>query len=182
MLQLNPAIVSFSTKFYPRWRLITAHRLQLVTLLSAPTRVIIQVEISMLTTRSPWALGACKSNAKKEGKRACSSPTCLQKITRTALTGSWSMSGSIAKHGSKDSTTPRQTPDREQGNSSDFSANLKHNSQALGRGKNPFIFIPFQVKINCYKVVKHTRAHHCAGIYGQQDLSFDLLVDQCRQR
>lgn len=70
------------------------------------------------------------------------------KNNQNSVTGSWSMSGSTAKHRSKDSTTPRQTPDREQGNSSDFSANLKHNSQALGRGKNPFIFFnPFQVKI-----------------------------------
>lgn len=66
---------------------------------------------------------------------------------QNSVTGSWSMSGPIANHWSKDSTTPRQTPDREQGNSSDFSANLKHNSQALCLGKNPFIFISFQVKI-----------------------------------
>lgn len=69
------------------------------------------------------------------------------KNNQNSVTGSWSMSGPIEKHWSKDSTTPRQTPDREQGNSSDVSANLKHNSQALRLGKNPFIFISFQVKI-----------------------------------
>lgn len=69
------------------------------------------------------------------------------KKNQDSVAGSWSMSGPIGKHWSKDSITPRQTPDREQGNSSDFSANLKHNSQALCLGKNPFIFILLQIKI-----------------------------------